>query len=753
MLITVAELRERSSRDLSDLVAQLQTITGRSGDEEAMAWRESLPKLADLLVAPSMQGMHLYCREGDLSLEYQIPASGAWADVVLLGAHQGSPAAVIVELKHWVTRADRRGRAEGLIERQGVQELHPSDQVRGYVNYCRHFHSAVQDAQASVHGCVLFTRDFVTQPYTESPNAELAANYPIFTLSQEDVSTRAPDYFGSRISEPNKEFARAFEAGHYRQQRGFVRQIAAQILSAKARPFELIDNQRRAFALCKAVTEEVVSKWRRGRVSRRVVIVKGPPGSGKSAVAARLWAEVSLMPEVPDGDIVFVTTSMSQNTNWTHLFADAGPEGARGVVRKASSFHPISTHRVGRLRQMHGAEFLAGVQAWKTHLGQLCAMGEPFQDGAQDQQQLVSIVDEAHSLINTDREGGIGQFGFAPTLGPQAYHIIRASTLSIFFLDPEQGFRHRENTAIDDLRSWARELGAGDVIEVDLEGVQFRCAGSNEYVDWVESVLDGASIERSRVLAAAWYIPPVVYEAGAQVHVVGETAPARRAAQPNIVTSTIGNVVALRKNSKRQPFDFRIFDDPISMEEALRAEINHGGTARLLSTYSRPWKTSGQPNPHGLPPSLQDFHEIVLRSGAESIWSRPWNVVPARTNDYSHFVQGSPGSRIADDPLCEIGCPYAVRGFDYDYIGVLWMEDLLWRGDRWVLDLDHVHETGITQLVNRARRERVAGAAAEALRRKVAQAYRIVLTRALRGLFVWVKDKETRDHLAQSLGS
>src|SRR3989442_10348557 len=32
---------------------------------------------------------------------------------------------------------------EGLIERQGRQELHPSDQVKGYTHYCQRFHSTV----------------------------------------------------------------------------------------------------------------------------------------------------------------------------------------------------------------------------------------------------------------------------------------------------------------------------------------------------------------------------------------------------------------------------------------------------------------------------------------------------------------------------------------------------------------------------------------------------------------------------------
>jgi DUF2075 family protein len=34
------------------------------------------------------------------------------------------------------------------------------------------------------------------------------------------------------------------------------------------------------------------------------------------------------------------------------------------------------------------------------------------------------------------------------------------------------------------------------------------------------------------------------------------------------------------------------------------------------------------------------------------------------------------------DPLCEVGCPCAVRGFDFDYLGLLWLGDLLWGDGR-----------------------------------------------------------------------
>ena len=320
---------------------------------------------------------------------------------------------------------------------------------------------------------------------------------------------------------------------------------------------------------------------------------------------------------------------------------------------------------------------------------------------------------------------------------------MRCSLLSIFLLDPAQGFRHRENTSLEDIRTWARELGAEEVTDVSLEGVQFRCAGSVEYVTWLEALLDGVPAERCGVLATAWKRQVVGSDTAA---IAG--APSM-AAEPTALYLVESDPVSTDTGSGS--FDFRVFEDPISMESALRREVSRGNSARLLSTYSRKWVTQEHSNPHDLPASMMDFCEHPIASDFERTWSRIWNVVPLRTDDYSFFVQGVPGSALASDPLCEVGCPFAVRGFDYDYVGVLWLEDLVWRTGRWVVDLEFVHESGLRDLLRRARKEGPHGDAVIAVQKKVQQAYRILLTRALRGLFVWVKDRETREHLCASL--
>src|SRR6202011_374094 len=277
----------------------------------------------------------------------------------------------------------------------------------------------------------------------------------------EDVENRFPEFFRTRLTEPDQEFAFKFATGCYRQQRGFVAQIGAQILDPESSPFELLDNQRRAFALCKAVVDECFLSPSQKTPSRRVVVVKGPPGSGKSAIAARLWASLVTDQRLPEGDVVFTTTSMSQNSNWSYIFDQVAEEGGGALVRKASIFTPLSTHRLGTLRQAHGTAFMSDALRWRESLQLLRNLGSGFHDGSRDEQNLVTVVDEAHSLINPEHTAGRGQFGFVTTLGPQAYHIIRTSQLTIFLLDPEQGFRERENTTVDDIKKWSQELGAG----------------------------------------------------------------------------------------------------------------------------------------------------------------------------------------------------------------------------------------------------------------------------------------------------
>ena len=97
-----------------------------------------------------------------------------------------------------------------------------------------------------------------------------------------------------------------------------------------------------------------------------------------------------------------------------------------------------------------------------------------------------------------------------------------------------------------------------------------------------------------------------------------------------------------------------------------------------------------------------------------------------------------------------MGCPYVVRNFDYDYVGVLWFSDLVWRNGAWQVDLSHCHEAGISRLVSAARK----GSAEnyQAVLAATKAAYRILLSRSMKGIYIWCEDRETREFLSKSFG-
>ncbi|MFO0962052.1 MAG: DNA/RNA helicase domain-containing protein [Phycisphaerales bacterium] len=705
MLLDVETFRQRTEYDLDGLVGELQAKTSRATPAEARAWRNSLPALSKVLSNERLRGFHLHLgMSGSVVVEYRLPSSPSWADVVLLGSGASGPEAVVVELKDWDTRGDTAADAGALVERSMGEVLHPSAQVEGYVEYCTKFHSAVQQHRASVHGCVYFTYASDASVYRKGLYSELVQRYPVFARNAADVESLFPDYLSEHLRTPNRDFAHAFEEGFYHQDRGFVGQVAAAIRGGAGSPFVLLDQQRLGFEVCRSRVQRVLAPaYARARPHRRksVVVIEGPPGSGKSAIAAHLWAALGSDARI-DGSVVLTTTSGAQRSNWEQLFVRAARDaGAQHVVQGANQYNPgLSVQWVSRMRD---AGLEATVQSWKANLERFAREGGPLR--CRDDQYAVSIVDEAHALIDPTAPGadGVSPSGWVMHAGPQAWHVIRASRVSVFLLDPDQSYRDNETTSVDRIREYAREFDA-DFDRVSLAGSQFRCGGSTEYLDWIDTRLLAST--RSAI------------------------APATRASMT-------------WRRSAGGPMDFEIVGTPAELETALRGRLAEGRTARLLASYARPWRTQHALSPHDAAEADRDFVLSYEGPRGRETWSRIWNFAPDQ--DYARFIQATEGSAIARDPLCEVGCPYVVRGFDFDFVGLLWLDDLVWRGDRWEANPASVHESAWR--LTRARARRGEPGAQEELVRRLLRGYRILLSRAMRGVYVWFQDEETRDHV------
>ena len=120
------------------------------------------------------------------------------------------------------------------------------------------------------------------------------------------------------------------------------------------------------------------------------------------------------------------------------------------------------------------------------------------------------------------------------------------------------------------------------------------------------------------------------------------------------------------------------------------------------------------------------------------------------------------------DPLSEVGCPYIIRGFDIDHIGVIMMDDIVRRNGEWYINFSKVQETAISRLRAKACDEhrRISGKKnlkaediglvkafdpntpiTTRLFTAIAQGYRIILSRAIKSAALYIKDDETREYI------
>ncbi len=170
------------------------------------------------------------------------------------------------------------------------------------------------------------------------------------------------------------------------------------------------------------------------------------------------------------------------------------------------------------------------------------------------------------------------------------------------------------------------------------------------------------------------------------------------------------------------PFDFRILDTVDELERLIRKRDAVGATARLVAGFCWPWSA---PEPSGgLVP------DVVIGD-----WHRPWNA----RGDAGRLGAGIPRSDYwATDAggIDQVGCIYTAQGFEFDYVGVIFGRDLVYRpGHGW---LGQPEES----------KDRTVGSSKvprEDFTSYVKNAYRVLLTRGLRGCYVHFLDTATRD--------
>ena len=575
-------------------------------EPERRSWQNSLRAMA-LVVASSGLKKH------GVGIEYQLPGSSKRLDFMITGLSvDKKKEAVIIELKQW--EKTEPGDGDKVVTFVGQRErdvLHPSVQVGNYRQYLSDQLVALHEGETSIRlSACSYLHNYSLEkddPLLEEKFKVVVQKNPVF--SKDDVD-KLVTYLNNFVPQSdNGEVLDEIVKSKAKPSKKLLEEIH-RVVKDDSR-YVLLDEQIVAY---NRIVAEVKRSAKTGE--KAAVIIRGGPGTGKSVIALNVMGELS---------------KLGHNTHYV-----TGSKAFTETIRKI-----LGTR---------------GAQQVKFFNSYMAA-----EAGAID----VMVCDEAHRIRKTSNNMYTKKDKRSNKT--QLEELFDASKVAVFFIDDRQVVRPDEIGSSVLIKEFAQSRGIR-LYECDLTA-QFRCNGSDAFINWVNHTL--------------------------QIDVT---------ANPFWEASN--------------PYEFKVFNSPIELENAIHARVKEGATARMSAGFC--WKWS-DPDSTG---NLLD--DVVVGD-----WRRPWDAKPGA----GRLAKGIPPAALwAYDPngIGQVGCVYTAQGFEFDYIGVIIGKDLIYRSDKgWV----GVKEESYDTMVKRSKDKFVD---------LVKNTYRVLLTRGMKGCYVYFMDDETR---------
>jgi DUF2075 family protein len=172
-------------------------------------------------------------------------------------------------------------------------------------------------------------------------------------------------------------------------------------------------------------------------------------------------------------------------------------------------------------------------------------------------------------------------------------------------------------------------------------------------------------------------------------------------------------------------YEFKVFDSPQAMHTAIEQK-NHGNKARVVAGYCWPWLSKKDPK----------AADIVIGDN----YARQWNL----DQDGSLWI-------IAENSIEQVGCIHTCQGLEVDYIGVIIGPDLVVREGQ-VVTSPHErdkHDKSIRGW-KKLMKEQPALAQQET-DLIIKNTYRTLMTRGMKGCYLYCTDQETSQYFASRL--
>lgn len=600
----------------------IQLYGWKAGDPEYNSWIDTGKVIKNLIELSDLQNIYV-------SFEYQVPYTQKRIDCLLFGKNmQGKGVITHIEMKQWQS-VDALPIEGNFVETYTGGDkrnvVHPSQQVQGYHNYLMGFVEIFEENKIELIGCVYcpnYNKKEGDGLFDKKYN-EIVTKFPVYTKSDiEKLANRLKELLSQ---EDGFDIFNKFMESPIKPSRKLL-DNASNVIKRES-DFNLLDDQIYA-------RNVIIDKINKAETKNEnnVIIVKGGPGTGKTVIALHLLAEY------------------------------AG--------HKEKKYNIFFSSRSKPLIEAIKYKMDRGQKSGDVNARILFTNLDPYVPARTKENELdILIVDEAHRIgEKSDHRFTKKEYR---TNMPQVEQLVRCAKTSIFFIDDKQTIRGAEMGSAKLIRETAKELGK-EVEEVELIS-QFRCNGSDNYLDWLEFVL--GHTDKKRIL------------------------------------------------KKEDNFDFKIVESPEKLYEIIKEKNSQKGmSARLVAGYCWPWSTK-----------LNENGELAkdVKIGNFSLpWETHGNIKPPE--GYVKWYEWA----YKPEGIKQVGCIYTAQGFEFDYIGVIVGPDLKYdsKKDCLITNIEGTKDPTLKKKKDKTKFDEY-----------VRNIYRVLMSRGMKGCYVYFVDKDTEE--------
>lgn len=627
---------------LGKMMAKANDLDLKVSSSEQVSWINNAPKIKELLQESGIKDSYV-------TFEYLVPYRNSRIDCMIYGSDASDYGNVVhIELKQWSNNsvkpdnvdANFHVKEDGIDDEDenykvhaltgGSYELkpHPSQQVRGYDNYLTGFIEVLSTKEIGIKGMAYCYNYYRHPPRKNTPTVLYDDKYQNLlkeyrTYSKDELREIANEIkeklcHGNGFSVFNKMMTSSI-----RNSKKLLEAASKMVEEGNYEYFSLIDEQITA----KNSIMDAIKKMERKKKS--VIIVKGGPGTGKTVIALSILAELA----------------SDKNKQYNIHYATKSKPLLEGVRHQLK---PDARPLFSNVLQFIPANF-----------------------NSNDLDVL--LVDEAHRItLSPNHQYTKPENRTNMTMVDT---LINCAKVTVFFIDDKQAIRSQEIGSTAMIRNAASNFGAS-IYETELYS-QFRCNGSDNYLNWLDQIMYNKQIT---------------------------------------------------SHFKSEEFDFKIFDNPQDLYNAIKEQNDKDGqTARLCAGFCWPWSDK------------TDENGDLLKEVKIGSFAMPWetkDTIKPRPKGYVQWYEWA----YKPEGIKQVGCIYTAQGFEFDYIGVIVGKDL--RYDK---------ETGVLYTDITATKDPTLKRSKEGFDDYVRNIYRVLMSRGMKGCYVYFCDNDVAEYFQQMM--